>query len=783
MTPHLRKRCSSSTMDIQEEVRSIGKATASKVNRATNKTSRHRDRVKSDTRMLTRARKVIAVKGDRSSSQNAGKEKKRTSRKKLVEQNVSDQVESEKSSGTKMKKKEPNNKRKVITRTSTKSRQISLKESFLNQSKKAALRPRSKHVDDASTKKVSDNGKKLPIYDRVSPEKSQNERSSEIYEFKFDVNDSKERVRRKVKKRTIVKRRAVNKNRKNVSVKRNIVAPKANTKKAAITDELETAEKADPVDSVKQENKEIESKEDSNDIMPVADVELNKGSEKLDDAVTRKIMDIEKSTISSVEHVNNESAMALDNSEPSKPDGFKPFGPTNIFSNRLMVSQRNVLHCSLLDKSLSPIKRPTDNAQMHNNSPWRISPVPKFSQVRNMYQSTPQNNVNGVHRIFLRPLSNDPRQFGNVLRDRSNLQKSNEIVISNTPKKKTSLISRKFGTEITNVDHSLQSKSPIEINGRTSVKSNEDIENLIGSNANALKPVDKKNNVLSPRNRSPLKKSNVMVVKVDVHVADQQKENVDPLPGSSGLQSTTIPNEQHILRQSNLNNFLSITETPQSATIRTPHGIFDDPEPISIVGKSLNRTDKSNVELKTAFGFDDDSTPEYATLNDIPAPFNCKSLNEKPVTRLSVNEIKNVLLKKNETGNEHNSENVVVKKNVMKSAVQRKIDPVSFSDTFDVLSEAGETTAASITEVPLFADCEPTHFKEPPRHSYKRKQVSQLDFSEQESENEDTKEILHRRKRKKNNKPNNEANKRLMKWINDINRTFHEIDEHELVVE
>ncbi|XP_017891574.1 muscle M-line assembly protein unc-89-like [Ceratina calcarata] len=788
MSSNLRKRGSSKT-DFQGEVQSTEVTTVSKVKRAANQTSNTKDRVKTNTRTLTRARRAITNKSDPSSLKNVTQRKKRTSRKKSVEQaDVSIQVDQKKCvthNNTKVPKKESVKKRKVIkgTRAGATSRQISLKESFLNQSK-IVLRPRTKSGTDTPTKKVSDNKRKVPIYGRVSPEKSQIERNSEIYEFKFDKNDSKERVRKKVaKKKTIVKRKAANRRKKNISVKRDLEAPKADTKKPVIRDECESVEKPDPVDSAKEEHKETELKKDLNDIKSAADLELNKGSEKSDDAVPRKIVGVGKPTVLSVEILSNESVATLDNSEPSNPDDFKPFRPTNIFSNRLTVPQRNTFNCSLFEKSLSPIKRPTDNLQINNNSPWRVSPVSTLSQVMNVYQSTPQNNINDVPKAFPRILKNDPRQFGNVLKARNNLQKSNDSVICNTPKKKSSLISRKFGTEITNIDHSLKSKSSIEISERTSAKSNEDVENLITSNVNILKPVDKKSNILSPKKESPLKKSNAMVVKANVYVADEQKENLDPLPGPSGLKSTRISNEQHVLRQSNLNNFLNLTETPQSATIRTPHGIFDDPESISIPGKSLNKPDTSNIELKTAFGFDENSNPECITINNTPVSSNLKSLNEKSVARLSVNEIKNVLLKIDEIRNEHNVENVVVKKKVMKSPVQRKVEAINFSDTFDVLSEAGDTTAPSATEVPLFTDCEPVHFKEPPRYSYKRKQIRRFDFSDNESENEGEEEIVHPRKRKKTNKLKNQQDKRLIEWIKDINRTFHEIDEHELVVE
>lgn len=56
-------------------------------------------------------------------------------------------------------------------------------------------------------------------------------------------------------------------------------------------------------------------------------------------------------------------------------------------------------------------------------------------------------------------------------------------------------------------------------------------------------------------------------------------------------------------------------------------------------------------------------------------------------------------------------------------------------------------------------------------------------FSEGESEEEEELMTEHAKKRKKADKLKKGQNERLTEWVNTINRTFNEIDEHELLIE
>lgn len=57
-----------------------------------------------------------------------------------------------------------------------------------------------------------------------------------------------------------------------------------------------------------------------------------------------------------------------------------------------------------------------------------------------------------------------------------------------------------------------------------------------------------------------------------------------------------------------------------------------------------------------------------------------------------------------------------------------------------------------------------------------------FDFLE-ESEEEEEKMFGHEIKRKKPDKLKKEQEKRLMEWVKDINKTFSEVDQYELVIE
>ncbi|CAD1469517.1 unnamed protein product, partial [Heterotrigona itama] len=739
---------------------------------------------------------------------NMQKERQKKIRSKdLSKDDIKDTVKSKKivtRSSSEIKKKDTKTeKRKVITkvtRNTSNSKQISLKEAFLNQSKVRLLRSHKNSMNDKSTKKlVSPKKKKVPIYKcKFSPEKSK-ESTNEIYEFKFDVNDSTERVPRKRKKRA-VKKTTTNKKRRNIPVKQ--INMKQLTKSKRVKGANVKFEENNPMEP---------STKDRNDVLKTdfveTDVGLNKGAKDSGNISGEENANtIKKPTIISVEDLSNRRISIVHTSQTSTSPDFKPFRPTNIFNNRLTAQKKDALNFSLFEKSLSPIVKSTENLQIPS-SPWRVASLYTFSQVKNVFQSTPQNKYDIVNkrisRINNEALNNESKQFGNITKMKNNLQKNNENMSTgkhvhiNTPKTRNPLTSRKFGTEITNLDHSVQLKSSIEQTSEqvpTKTETNQlnaESINAITSNVSKFDNNENKTiNISSPR--KSFKKGTTKVkskIKQDDNKVDKE-ENFDPQPGPSDLQSS-IPSKDRLLKQSNLNNFLNIMETPQSTTIKTAHGIFDDVHSTPITSKAS----VSTVVLKDTFGFsDDDYNQEESPIKNEDkkkekfTQRNTQLCNIKPI-RLSIGEIKNKLLTKELKEDIHNKENILTeKKKVKKSPIKTKnkhkhVDIVKFSDTFDILSETGETSATSANSVPLFADLEPSHFTQPPRYSYKRKRATKISFSEDESDEEEKRIMENKIKRKKTDKLKKDQEERLVEWIEDINKTFSEVDKYELVIE
>lgn len=703
-----------------------------------------------NTRSITEAKKTRNRKAKTSISQTkeiTQKEKhKITKNKKLSKEDINITVKSENivtHNNSNMNKQESKNKkRKLITGVKKNiSKQMSLKESFLNQSKIHFLRSskNSKNsMNGISTKKLSINKKKLPIYKHVSPEK-QKENISEIYEFKFDINDSNERLPKKQKK-IVTKRKVTNRKKKNIPVKQ--VA-----KKKSI---IKKSEEIKNSDFIEFETKKKDSMEHLNirsnilkenvvkNLKP--NIEVNKQLKNSENIIKEHTIDeiTTKPTIISVKDLSDKKISIIDTSQISNSNDFKPFRPTNIFNNKQMIQQNNTLNYSLFEKSLSPIRKSLENSQMLC-SPWRASLL-TFSQVKNIFQSTPKNNnYDIINKKLVRTL-NESKQFANVTKTKNTLQKNNENISTeehiniNTSKKKNLLTLRKFGTEITNIDHSLQFKSSIEqINEHMpieteNIQSNIQSISVITSNVNNAFKFDnkeiKKNSILSPKKSFKKEIINTQIQENILNIkANDQKENFISQPGPSGLQNNSIFNEKRILKQSNLNNFLNIMELPQCTTIKT-HGIFDDTQSISIINKSMKKFNESNIKLNNTFGFSDsESDQEVSSIkieNNKQEKFvqsNVIIHDIKLTARLSIDEIKNKLLIKNlkeEKDKECNKENILIKnKEIKKLPIKEKkkqIDILNFSDTFDILSETGGTSVVSSSNIPLFTDFEPSHF-------------------------------------------------------------------------
>ncbi|XP_078035453.1 uncharacterized protein LOC144469270 [Augochlora pura] len=784
---------------------------------------------------------------------------------------------------SKNKQSNDTKKNRRIKKNSHDLRQMSLRKSFLNQSMKFShahsksttpeedvmlvaehLSPRSRksHV---LVKKLSAKKGKVPVYKCLSPEQSVCN-ASEIYEFKFDINDSKERLPKRKRKRNAVKKTQITKKRKEIRSKKqddrkvlnknatpnNVLPKEGDIKSSKAASKENNVELADDV--LKENNTEfINVASEGNNIKSTATV-IKESNDRFADILSKesgkvtidKVLQTgnsmksmnenvlpeitEKSSLTNLKHTiekpkitglsthntSNKKVTIVDNLQISKSDDFKPFRPTNVFNNKLLIQQRHTLNNSLFEKSLSPIAKLSENIEL--SSPWR-APAYTFFQVRNVFQSTPQNKKYDVSsKKCLRTITKESNSCENTIKRKVSLLKNNEnlspgYVNNNHSKKRNSVMSRKFGTEITNIDYSVQSNFGEDINERASIEleSTQPSIELIRTqtSVNNLSPLYSIENNINKDSNCYASKKNVIETKeicsppkiIENMQTRDQKENLDPQPGPSGLQKNRILNEQKsVLQQSNLNNFFNIMDMPESTSIRTPHGIFDDILSTPISSKSMRKPKIFSSDLKDAFGFcDDDSSKEVPLVKqnsinnenkkEISVATCLNKSNEKPFARISIGEIKNTLftkkIKRNiQTLRDPKNESITKEKVVTKPKEHIQIDVANFSDTFDICSENSKTPTIDTSELPLFVDLEPSHFIQPAKYSYKRKRNVKSKFSDEETETEEEKELVKSKtKRKKIDKAKTEEKYKMSKWVEDINKTFDEIDHFELVVE
>ncbi|XP_058808438.1 uncharacterized protein LOC131674023 [Phymastichus coffea] len=278
------------------------------------------------------------------------------------------------------------------------------------------------------------------------------------------------------------------------------------------------------------------------------------------------------------------------------------------------------------------------------------------------------------------------------------------------------------------------------------------------------------------------------------------------------------------MKQTNLNNFLNLVDMPGSTNIATPHGIFDDVCSTPVSGKKPRKfIEEANIE--NAFGFDDFdcddasnvenvSAVKIATEADVKKSVKGKLFPKARVksavpSKISGNTAKKtffkaVLKKKaieklsefhqkaeedsDSSGKDSENKNDQLVPYTESENDKKKtiLDAITFSDTFDVLSENGAELEAKVPEeIPLFVDLEPVHFTDPPRRSYnKRKRNVCFDVGRCESSDDEE----HEKKKEKRKKPKEshlkkEEKKRMEEWVKNVNKTFDEIEHFDLIVE
>ncbi|XP_011162351.1 girdin [Solenopsis invicta] len=574
--------------------------------------------------------------------------------------------------------------------------------------------------------------KKVPVYKAIEPSKKSLEDKNDVYDFKFDTNDSREKAKKKQRKRNVNKEKGKisKKTNKKVTVKkinREVIEspdPKASSS-VKITQNNPPLEFAVPTKSTRENITNIETLEINMDVQTVEksinkDIEKDIEQSRIDvsvhiienstedtakniqsrpDKVTNiqaaeetpvlrrsfaKQVRKEESSKPRIISVENADNIIVTRTPPNNIEDSRPFRPKNIFDNKISLKESNItLRNSLLMDILSPIVKTSSACDF--GSPWR-PPIVTFSQTKHFIQSTPFRNFEKSKEIKKITKKNIETNKENMEMDKKNIKMDKENIKMDKENIKMHEKNMEIDKENIKMDEEnmLMDKENMEM----------DKENM---------EMDKENMKMNKENKGRRNK--------------ERKKAISP-------------------RKKFLQKKLLISENKA-------------PEKVRAV-----------VAIKS----------------DLAAP-----------ARVSLGEIKNLLHRPN-VNNDNKQTIDQTHSEVDKSLAEQKekllVDYLNFSDTFDILSET-ERLSNIGDEAPLFLDLEPTRFTKPPQHSYKRKRAVRFDFSQDsgEEEKEEKENIKSRPKKKKLTKTEKEQEKRINEWIKTVNTTFQEIEEHDLVIE
>ena len=473
--------------------------------------------------------------------------------------------------------------------------------------------------------------KKVPVYKATETFEKSSEDKKDVYDFKFDSNDTKEKApKKKLRKRNVNKekgkptkrttyKKVIAKTRSHkiiespkidadpsVKIIQNdsplkfvATSTKENVKKIEINKDIRTLKELvnkniekEVESNIGADNQMIEVLDDTGDHIetPRVDISIHEAT-TLSGTFTEQIRkeNTSKPRIISIENANN---IIVTTSPPKKTD-MQPFRPKNIFDNKtLSKGHDSTLRSTILTKTLSPIVKTTSTFDF--GSPWR-PPILTFSKTKHFIQSTPYKDF--------------------------------EIKKGNKEIKKKSMETSKENMET--------NKENMELNKENMEPNKENME-------------PNKENMESNKENMEIDKENIDMNKKNIGRRDKErrKKSVSPL-------------KKHVIQKK-----LPILENQTPQKLRA-----------AVVQKSIVQ----------------------------PAP-----------ARISLGEIKNVLLRpNNNVVNGDNKQTVEpMHTEVNKSIIKQKkqfVDVLNFSDTFDMLSESEKISNVE-NDIPLFMDLEPSHF-------------------------------------------------------------------------
>ncbi|XP_074103547.1 uncharacterized protein LOC141530383 isoform X2 [Cotesia typhae] len=397
-------------------------------------------------------------------------------------------------------------------------RQTTLKDSLANISKKAlrARPPQKKSNENSPSKKIVK--KRGPVYKEILEDGVSKKNSpDEIYEFSYDLNDSKER--KIVGKRKITRK---------APVKRNKAATK--TKKTVNKTEEPPAVTTEKI----VKNKAVVPARISEELAETNQVHITVAAEVYDPPSPEPFFENEPSTtvdeqskksrpvMISCQELSAENRINWTTTPVQPKPTEKESSGSRQFSQRPSRQMKTMLDTSLIRRSLSPISKANPTPFIEDaGSPWRLIPSNSFSRVKNVFQSTPQgkkfttllgkasaaenkrlsSNMDKIEEAKdenpntkLNTSSEDvrinnsksPRKFGTEISNINNFKGINQAGIS--PSKSP----RMFGTDLSNSNKSSPAKSPLKKKLSNSLSATSPLKKKLSNSSLTTSPLKKK---------------------------------------------------------------------------------------------------------------------------------------------------------------------------------------------------------------------------------------------------------------------------------------------------
>jgi len=358
-----------------------------------------------------------------------------------------------------------------------------------------------------------EDNKKIPVYKAIESSEKSFEDKNDVYDFKFDANDTEEKAtKKKQKKRNVNKEKSkmTKKTRRKVTAQpktigRKVIKSKPDADHSVRIAQSNPLEFAEATESTKEDNvKKIETSEIDTDIqileksvnnnidkeieLPRIDIEIQTVENLMEDTVENmktprantniqektiladtfieenKTKNTNKPRIVSVENANN---IIVTKSSPNNTGDSRPFQSKNIFDNTSLKERNSTLKDSIVMKTLSPILKTTNTLDL--GSPWR-PPTLMFSQTKHFIQSTPYKNFETnkknkeINKKSMETNKNVEINKENMEMDKENMEMDKENIDMNKENKGRKNKERKKKAVNLRKKHAIQKKLPISEN-------------------------------------------------------------------------------------------------------------------------------------------------------------------------------------------------------------------------------------------------------------------------------------------------------------------------------